>query len=82
MSFIDSGLNFDDGSITTGGMKSSNNNKDLEDFLMLEKEKAKMTAQVSLKLFKRCKRTTGLNFIYLSWKVKCPSKNEIGLSTA
>lgn len=81
MSFIDSGLNFDDGSITTGGMKSSNNNKDLEDFLMLEREKAKMTAQVSLKLL-RCKRTTGLNFIYLSWKVKCPSKNEIGLSTA
>uniref|UniRef100_A0A8D8RMX6 Mitochondrial import inner membrane translocase subunit n=1 Tax=Cacopsylla melanoneura TaxID=428564 RepID=A0A8D8RMX6_9HEMI len=45
MSLMDSGLNFNEGSISASGM-TTNNNKDLEDFLMLEREKAKMTAQM------------------------------------
>ncbi|KAL1450532.1 hypothetical protein WDU94_002883 [Cyamophila willieti] len=45
MSLMDSGLNFEDGSIASG-MRVNNNNKDLENFLMLEREKAKMTAQM------------------------------------
>lgn len=44
MAFVDSGLNFDNGSMTSSAPKSGN--KDLEDFLMVEQEKAKMTAQM------------------------------------